>query len=410
MLERIKEYRNLFSIISPINMFLILLAKLPYTMFPLGILICVRYATDSIVIAGFSTACLSFASAFSSLLISKYCDIFGARKIISFILPVTVISLFSLTVVLASNYPSYIIYINCILIGASMIPIGSITRAIWIRNSASYENIQLALSYESSTDELLYVLGPTLVGIISSFFGEFVLLVTMATLVMVFNTVFILSLLRKVDYKTNTKTQLKDKNNISIFKTLKAVYMPIFSIASIGIFFGAMQVSITEIANVYGSSSYAGLSYATIGISSSIAAMLLVALPVTLPLWDRQILFSIFLFLSTLPCLFITSLPWVTVFLFILGTFIGPCLVTIFSIGELLSKQVSLQIAMAAICSSIIVGNAIGSSIAGQIASIYNGNTSLVICLLSCVICIAMGLMIKIKMTKRDSITYTCNK
>lgn len=396
ILKDIYQYKTLSSIVPTKIMLLAVFAKLPYTMLVIGILITVKYVTGSIVTAGFSTAFLSFATAFSSLIISKYFDLKGTRFTAFFVIPFNVLSLVFLFCVLWFDLSRFLIYFSCVLIGCSIVPIGSVTRSLWIRRSNSHIQTQLALSYESSVDEFLYVLGPALVGIIASVTNGFVLLGIIVVLIILFPTIFIYHL----PENKNTVHLKSSSENISIISTLKAVYLPMLSICSVGIFFGSMQVSITEIASNYGSPSYAGLSYATIGISSSIAAMLLVLLPVSFKLWDRQILFSGLLFLATLPCVFISSLPWVTFFLLVLGSFIGPCLVTAFAVGEFMAKGVSIPIAMASISSSIIVGNSIGSSLAAKVAFIYDGNISIIVSLSACILCMLLGFIIKMSVRK----------
>src|SRR5690625_4839730 len=137
--------------------------------------------------------------------------------------------------------------------------------------------------------------------------------------------------------------------------------------AAVGTFFCGNQASITATADRWGAASAAGLLYALMGFTAAIIALGLVVLPerITQVTRWRAAAFGLMCVtpLLMLPRTAVTMVP----ILLIVGLFVGPTMVTIFSVAGERAPAGREGMVMTMLSGATVVGNAIGSSIAGRI-------------------------------------------
>lgn len=358
-------------------------ARAPYAMIPLGTMTAVTASTGNVATGGLATACVSIALAIASPLIGRWADHQGQRFVLSLLTPLNALALTLLVVASVSGWDGSLLYLTCILAGGTSIPVGSFTRSRWVIQTGTPQELNTALSYESTMDELVFVLGPALVGICASAAVPAAPLGLAAILVIVAGIPFALTAPSRTDVLTpDPATAAAPSESTvsrpSIARVLLAVAPGILIMTCIGTFFGSVQTATTERAVELGTPSIAGLVYAAMGIGSAFMALMAVGIPESVRTSTRVLVGGLGMTLFILATMTASgSLVLTAAALLITGLFIGPTMVTSFGITERLAPEGGTAVAMTSMQSAITIGVSLGSSIGGALAASGSGNSYL---------------------------------
>ncbi len=292
--------------------------------------------------------------------------------------------------------------------GASCPQVGPLARVRWMaltsRTSgrgagANSADLDTALSYESTADELTFVLGPALVGILASLLAPWLPLALAAALTVVLVPAFAVHPTHHAVVRTARRrpagTAARQPAGVAPAaagdrhpeartvaqraRTFAAVALPVLAMVCMGTFFGSTQASLSSFSASFATSELAGLLYAAMGLSSAAAALSVAYWPRRLTVNVRWIACAALMAgLASLLLLPTTALPMVLV-LFVLGLPVGPLMVTVFAIGGLVAPAGKLGTVMTALASGIVAGTALGSSIAGQLAQNFGYSTAFLV-------------------------------
>lgn len=343
-------------------------ARAPYAMIPLGTMTAITAATGNVATGGLATAVVSIAAAIASPLVGRWADHMGQRFVLSLLTPVSAISLGLLLLAALQGWTGPVLWAACVAVGATSLPIGAFTRARWIHVTRTPKELSAALSYESTVDELVFVLGPAFVGIAASMAAPAAPLAVAMALVILAGLPFAMTAPTSKDINDAV---VGDDNSLarpSIPKVLWAVVPAIIVMLSIGTFFGAVQAGTTERAAELGAAGQAGLVYALMGLGSAFMALMVVMIPESFRISSRILLggagMAGFILLTMLQ----GSLTTTALVLLVTGLFVGPTMVTAFTVTERLAPAGGTAVAMTAMQSSITVGVSLGSAVGGAIA------------------------------------------
>lgn len=416
----IARYRSLPTIASGSWMALAMAARAPYAMIPLGTMTAITVSTGSIATGGLASGLVAAASAVAGPLIGRAADRSGQRRVLMTLTPINALALGLLLLAALQAWDGPLLWAICLLTGGSAVPVGSFTRARWVELARDPKDLGTALSYESTVDELSFVLGPALVGIAASTAFSAAPLAIAAALVALAGIPFALTTPRSehagasgtpdaaragsaaptasspsaTGVRASTRTVTGEMPAIgsvpsdapfaehhtpapvsastpapSIKRVLLAVLPAIVVMVCIGTFFGSVQAGTTERADVLGAAGSAGIVYAFMGLTSALTALLVVLLPDSVTLAARVLVggagMAVFIALTA----FMGSLTMTGVTLMIAGLFIGPTMVTAFSLTERRTPPGGTGVAMTSMQSSVTVGQAAGASLGGALAA-----------------------------------------
>lgn len=416
----IARYRSLPTIASGSWMALAMAARAPYAMIPLGTMTAITVSTGSIATGGLASGLVAAASAVAGPLIGRAADRAGQRRVLMTLTPINAIALGLLLLAALQAWDGPLLWAICLLTGGSAVPVGSFTRARWVELARDPKDLGTALSYESTVDELSFVLGPALVGIAASTAFSAAPLAIAAALVALAGIPFALTTPRSehaatigagagagatertadgtagahTPHRVSTRTVTGEMPAIgsvpsdapfaehhtpapvsastpapSIKRVLLAVLPAIVVMVCIGTFFGSVQAGTTERADLLGAAGSAGIVYAFMGLTSALTALLVVLLPDSVTLAARVLVggagMAVFIALTA----FMGSLTMTGVTLMIAGLFIGPTMVTAFSLTERRTPPGGTGVAMTSMQSSVTVGQAAGASLGGALAA-----------------------------------------
>lgn len=251
------------------------------------------------------------------------------------------------------------------------------------------KDLDTAMSYESTADELTFVLGPALVGILASMVAPWLPLALAAVLTLTLVPAFAVHPTHRAVPVSKAGSRRQAARAVpgvpgaagssGTVKVPAAVALPVLAMVAIGTFFGSTQTALSSFSASYATAEIAGLLYAVMGISSAAAAL-------SVAYWSRRftpgprLLFSAGL-MTVLAVLLLVpeSMTGMVAVLLVLGLPVGPAMVTIFGIGGLLAPAEKLGTVMTALASGIVAGTALGSALGGQLAQAHGYQAAFVV-------------------------------
>jgi MFS family permease len=390
-----------------------LFARLPLAMLTVGALTLVTSVSGSYAIGGTAAGAVGIGSALGAPVLGWLADRHGQRIVL------LAASVINCAAVLALVLAAYLapgsgaldqgvpVLVAAFLAGASCPQVGPLARVRWMALTArgstvnNAKDLDTALSYESTADELTFVLGPALVGVLASLVVPWLPLALAAALTITLVPAFAvhrthLAVPRRIkpvlnkaaegdptqDEPGHDKSQgdrKPGKNSATRLSFAAAVALPVAAMVCMGTFFGSTQTALSSFSAGFATSEIAGLLYAVMGLSSAAAAL-------SVAYWSRRIslvvrwmvsagLMTGFALLLLVPS---TALPMILVLL-ILGLPVGPLMVTVFGIGGLVAPAGKLGTVMTALASGIVAGTALGSSVAGHLAQDHGYSTAFLV-------------------------------
>jgi len=380
----------------PIGLF----ARLPLAMLTVGALTLVTAVTGSYAVGGLSAGAVGIGSALGAPVLGALADRRGQRPVLVFT------AVFNTVAVVALILAAYLIpggqdpaaalpvLLAAFVAGASCPQVGPLARVRWMAltsrggRHADPADLDTALSYESTADELTFVLGPALVGILASLIAPWLPLALAAVLTITLVPAFAVHPTHLAVVPTPARTAAgaaREKERRASRPAAQragafaAVALPVLAMVCMGTFFGSTQTSLSSFSASFATSELAGLLYAVMGLSSAAAALSVAYWPQRFTANARWLACAALMAgLALLLLLPSTALPMILVLL-VLGLPVGPLMVTVFAIGGLVAPAGKLGTVMTALASGIVAGTAIGSSIAGQLAQHQGYSTAFLV-------------------------------
>lgn len=365
-----------------------LFARLPLAMLTVGVLTLLIAVSESYAIGGFGAGAVGIGSAMGAPLLGFLADRLGQKPVLIVAALANAAAVALLLVLSYSTAGSaegfapqamFWVLLAAWLVGATSPQVGPLARVRWmslVRKAPAARRdsvLDTALSYESTADELTFVMGPALVGLLASLIAPWLPLALAAT--MTLTLVVLFALHRTVDavpvLRGGTFAPGLPETPAGRWLWL-TVAVPVLGMVCMGTFFGATQTSLSafagEVAAEAGGSEIAGLLYAVMGLSSAAAALSVAYWPRSFaPRWRWVVAAAVMVALAWLLLLPAGIWPMILV-LFLLGIPVGPTMVTIFTIGGMVAPRRWLGTVMTALASGIVAGTAIGASVAGSLA------------------------------------------
>ncbi|WP_104136168.1 MFS transporter [Arthrobacter sp. ZGTC131] len=366
-----------------------LFARLPLAMLTVGTLTLVTSVSGSYAAGGTSAGAVGIGSAIGAPVLGALADRFGQRPVL---VVAAILNALAVLVLIAAAYmvpgaegSAVPILAAAFVAGVSCPQVGPLARVRWMaltsagNRKGGGKDLDTALSYESTADELTFVLGPALVGILASLIAPWLPLALAAALTITLVPAFAVHRThlavprRAVQPRTVHRTAVQRSAGQSSppragLMSFAAVTLPVMAMVCMGSFFGSTQAALSSFSAAFATSEVAGLLYAVMGLSSAAAAISVAYWPARFTLAARWLAGAAAMAgLSTL--LLLPGDGWAMVLvLLVLGLPVGPVMVTVFAIGGIVAPAGRLGTVMTALASGIVAGTAIGSSVAGQLA------------------------------------------
>jgi len=408
-----------------------LFARLPLAMLTVGTLTLVTAVSHSYAIGGMAAGAVGIGSALGAPVLGSLADRAGQRVVL---LVAAVVNTLAVAGLLAAAYltPGYGsvadavgVLIAAFLAGASCPQVGPMARVRWMalttRNlspatagggrsvAANRADLDTALSYEGTADEITFVLGPALVGLLASVVAPWLPLALAAALTITLVPAFAVHPSQQavvpaprrpvsgVEGSGEQTTALRRRERWAG----AVVAVPVVAMVCMGTFFGATQNALSAYSAQYATAELAGLLYAVMGLSSAVAALSVAFWPQRFSLASRWVAAALAMTaLSVLLILPAGIWPMVAVLL-LLGIPVGPVMVTVFSIGGVVAPAGRMATVMTALASGIVAGTALGAYLAGQLAQTQGSAAAFTVSMAAAGSLLLLGLVTALVMKRR---------
>jgi MFS family permease len=341
-----------------------MVGRIPLAMNPVAIILLISSTKDSFAEAGLASGAYTLAGALVGPRIGRLADRFGSRKVL---FPITLIHIASMLWLIKVSHGALIwIMIAGALTGATLANIGSYTRTRWSRALTDRKELTTALSIESVLDEISFVGGPALAGLLFvQFSPSFAPLAGLALLVLGAAGLGLSS--SHHDISANPEKRQSGLLGIFMVKPL------LISLVALGCVFGGNTVAILGVAKETGNESQGGLLVALYSLGSLVAGTLYgmhhwKSLPSV-----RYFYALAFMTTATLGPVFIHSYGVLAYLVMLSGAAISPTLIAANALLKELVPSDRLNEAFSFIGAAISIGITIGSAVAGAIVESHRG-------------------------------------
>ena len=352
------------------------LARLPFSMLTIGTLLLVTQTTGSVAHGGLASAATALGTAVGGPTQGALADRVGQRRVVLACVPLAVLAVAGLLVASADPSGAGLAAVlgAAALVGASVPQVGPLARVRWIALTADEpRTLSAAMSYESTADEVSFVLGPALVGVLAAAGSPQVAVVVAAVLVATAGTAFALHpTARTAAGPAATGAAPGAPAGLrAALHLVRRESVAVVGMVAMGLLFGGTQAALTAFTRDAGSPDVAGLVYAVMGVGSAVTALSVVALPDRWSHAARWAGFAGGLLLGAgalLGAASTGSLAAVVAAVAVVGLFVGPVMVTVFTVAGDRAPAGRTAAAMTLVASANVVGVALGATSAGQLA------------------------------------------
>nr|WP_159618452.1 MFS transporter [Arthrobacter zhaoguopingii] len=374
------------------------LARLPLAMLTVGALTIVTSASGSYALGGFAAGAVGIGSALGAPILGFLADRFGQRVVLlpaAALNTVATVALVVLALALTGTAAAAAVPVMAaaFLTGFTSPQIGPLARVRWVAMTRRPSDLDTAMSYESTADELTFVLGPALVGLLASLAAPWVPLTLAAVLTLAMVSAFAVHPTGRLVGSSRGRSDVQEPGPaVTGRRSRLLISIPVLGMVAMGTFFGGTQTTLTAFAGQFDAASAAGLLYAVMGLSSAGAALSVAFWPATFAHSWRWIASAAGM-VGLAALLFLPSgIPAMVLVLFLLGIPVGPTMVSIFSIGSMVAPRRLLGTVMTLLASGIVAGSALGSAVAGSLAERVGTDAAFAVPVLAAAALLVLGL------------------
>lgn len=137
-------------------------ARLPISTVGIGTILAISSTYGSYALAGQVAAVVVATQAACAPVLSRWVDRRGQAAVMGPALGLLVAGLAALTATTATHGPHWLLHLAAALVGASMGSVGAMVRARWSHLLRTPAELHSAFSWESTVDEVVFVIGPVL--------------------------------------------------------------------------------------------------------------------------------------------------------------------------------------------------------------------------------------------------------
>ncbi|WP_374975622.1 MFS transporter [Microbacterium trichothecenolyticum] len=373
-----------------------LIARLPFAMMVVGILTLVVSARGSLALAGATSAMTGLGTALVGPLLGAAADRFGQRRVLLIAGAANSAMLVTLAWLAFAPVPDAALLAVAFFIGATMPQVAPLSRSrlVGIIGRAYPTQrrrpvVDGAMAYESAADEIVFVFGPVIVGLLATTLNPAAPVIGAAVLGLVFVSAFALHPTAQTVTAAVGAARPEQAPVRDLFRP--RVLAPVAGALGMGLFFGAMLTSLTAFMAERGVPEQAGLVYGAMGIGSAALALGVALFPARFALRARWLTFASILVTGTIALPFVGSIGAIAVCLLVIGVGIGPTLVTQYSLAAAFSPRGRSATVMTMLGSAIVVGQSAASALTGLVADAAGSGTALVAPLVAASVVLAAG-------------------
>ncbi|RDS60564.1 MFS transporter [Streptomyces sp. M7] len=347
-----------------------LLGRLSYGIVPLSLMLAVTRTSGSYTVAGAVMALFSATSVFLSPARAALIDRHGPRRAL---VPMTaayagLLGLLTAVVLRPGAAPPLVVGAVAAAAGACTPPLGPAMRAVWGRIAPDPDLLRRAYSLDAVAEELLFVTGPLLVGLLVALAPPAVGIAVGAVLITAGAAGFVLSpVVRSVrPERAGAKEHEGGRGRV-----LRAVRRPVLAALGVGLALGAVDLLVVAFAEGHGSGGGgAAWPLAALSAGSAVGGLLNGAVSWRTSAGVRLPLLTAGLGLAVLLAGLATGLGTLTAVMAAAGFFVAPALTTAYLLADAAAPADARVRAGAWVNTAVNAGSTAGTAGAGVLAGL----------------------------------------
>ncbi|MFF3723523.1 MFS transporter [Streptomyces erythrochromogenes] len=351
------------------------LARLPAALCPIGTLMLIT-ERDGIGAAGPVAAALWLGQALGGPVIGRLADLRGHRPVLLLACGANAAVLLALVAAVLGGLPPGALLALAAAAGLTVPQVGPLARARWARLAGGDRRLLgSTLSFDTTLDEVGFMVGPALAGILAVTVHPASALVLAAGLILVFGTLFAVHPTAPGPAAGSSAADSPSAGSPGARAGVR-LWSPglvlLFTMAVLqGAAWSGANTGVNALAASLGAAGAAGLVWAAMAVTSSIAGFATVARPGSADPAARLRWTIALQALLTLPLLAVSGL-WSAAFAVAgIGLAVAPHLIALFGLVERYGPAERMGEAMTVIGSGLILGQALAAAVAGPLAAAH---------------------------------------
>lgn len=364
-------------------------------MMVVGVLTLVVSARGSVELGGATSAMAGLGVAGMGPVIGATADRFGQRPVLLIASAVNTAALVAFVWITLGPAPVWVMFAASFLVGASVPQTSPLSRSRLVTIIMTRlpplrrpRVLSTVLAYESAADEVVFVFGPVIVGLLASTLGAETPILVAAGLTALVVTGFAL---HRTGGPVDAPAQRLATRAPASELRRPALVITVVGITAVGLLFGSTLTSLTSAMQDRGEVESAGLLYGVVGVGSAVFAIAAALLPARFSLRSRWLV-------SALLAVAGGALLWragttgeLLVGLAVMGIGVGPLLVTLYSLGAELSPLGRSATVMTLLGSGIMVGQSCAAALTGLVAGVAGTSAALSVPFAAAALALATG-------------------
>ena len=245
--------------------------------------------------------------------------------------------------------------------GAMLPPIGPTVRMLWPSMVKREQQLPTAFALEATLQELLFVIGPLIVGLLTALFSADAAVAAAG----LFCFVGVLGFISNRPLRERPKTTREPRRLLAALSPLTVRSIVIFT-AAMGIAFGGMEVAIPAFAEAHGDRSLAAVALATWSAGSLIGGLLAAGTAGGDPRRRLRVISGLFVLALILPLL-AWSLPSLAVIMLVVGLPIAPTFAVTYGMVQDSALPGTQAEVFGWLSTAVVVGIASGTAVGGKL-------------------------------------------
>ncbi|MFE2108135.1 MFS transporter [Kitasatospora sp. NPDC059463] len=344
-----------------------LVARLPYAMLGMGILLLVKDTHGSYGTASTVAAVAAVAQALVGPQTGRLADRYGQAPVLVPTVVVHALSVGALIALALGHAPAWSLFLAAAPAGASVPQIGAMVRARWISTfsaggAAAAPEVSTAFAFESVTDEFTFVIGPILAAAVATSVSPSAGLAAEAALTLAGGLAF-------AAQRRTAPARVVREPGVRQASALASPGVRLLAGAFLGVgtVFGGMQVSVNAFADSVGQHGAAGTVYGVFAGGSMVAGVLYGVIAWRRSVQQRMMLGYALLVLGCSTLWAMPNLVALALAGLVCGLAIAPTLISGYTLVETLVEDGAKTEAFTWLTGAIGLGLATGSTAAGQL-------------------------------------------
>lgn len=356
--------------------------RMPVSMDSLALIFIVVAVSDSYALAGALSATASVVVSIAMPCWARISDRIGQRALLMRIVPLKLFGLTLFLILVLNHAPQWTWFISIIFAEASSVNLGGLVRRRWLhilnpdKNTTAEDEsdrhlVNTAYSLEALNDEFVFIAGPIIATACATSIAPAAGLIAGMLFLIVGVPVFAMQ--SSTEPPASPKRTIDPHPPVIKRKTLQAIVLPTLFI---GGFFGAVAIVTVSFTDELGHKSQSGLLLALWASGSAIAAVLNGLIKWKISHAARFLFFLFSLTLLSIPLLFVHSIFWLAIALFVNGFSIAPLIVNAYGVAETAVPAAQITEALSWVVAGMPLGGAISSALAGWVIDNYGAQTA----------------------------------